>query len=238
MNNKIKENIVKLSIVISGILLISFVMFPIVCVVLGYNFEQSEKVWIVIGIATFISGTVMVVLMCFMKLTPEITKPDKALLMFETYDKLKVSLDEELIQRQYFKIKEISSYKNVEIIIYIKSQRLWVFDCFAIIKTSELSDEIVNNANDSITECFKEYYNKNTVTNTVNMISLLCVDRITPTFRKMVNMNIQQGIKNGRFVAGASFGGKIIYIANQIDGYALGKYRRLRNEFCDIMNID
>ena len=69
------------------------------------------------------------------------------------------------------------------------------------------------------------------------MISVFCVDRINSTFRKMVNTNAQQGFKNGRLPVGISFGGKNIYISRQSDGFAIGKHKRLRREFIDIMEL-
>ena len=69
------------------------------------------------------------------------------------------------------------------------------------------------------------------------MISVVCVDRITPDFQKLVNSNVQQGFKNGRLPVGVSFGGKNIYIARQKDGFAITKHKRLRREFIDIMDL-
>ena len=69
------------------------------------------------------------------------------------------------------------------------------------------------------------------------MISVFCVDRITPDFQKLVNSNVQQGLKNVRLPIGVSFGGKNIYIAKQKDGFAITKYKRLRKEFIDIINL-
>ena len=42
-------------------------------------------------------------------------------------------------------------------------------------------------------------------------------------------------MKNGRLLAGASFGGKILYIGKQEDGFAIAKYKRLRREFLRVV---
>ena len=101
----------------------------------------------------------------------------------------------------------------------------------------DLSDELLDSANESITNILKAYYGCETITDTINMISVFCVDRITPDFQKLVNSNVQQGFKNGRLPVGVSFGGKNIYIAKQKDGFAITKYKRLRREFFDIMDL-
>ena len=80
-----------------------------------------------------------------------------------------------------------------------------------------------------------EYYNEKIITDKINMISVFCVDRITPTLQKLLNSNIQQGYKNGRLPVAISFGGKNIYIAKQKDGFAITKYKRLRKQFLKIL---
>lgn len=69
------------------------------------------------------------------------------------------------------------------------------------------------------------------------MISVFCVDRVSPAFYKLVNTNMQQGIKNGRLVAGVSFGGKQIYIAKQSVDIFPQKYKELRNQFLGIAGL-
>ncbi len=164
-------------------------------------------------------------------------KAEKVLLPFGDYVTFESFIDNSLKSKSYIKqnVLTISEFGNVA--LYIKSTKLWTSDCFAIIRVSELSDEILEIANDTITEILTEYYNGKTITDTINMISIFCVDRITPCFQKLVNNNIQQGIKNGRLPVGISFGGKKIYIAKQKDGFAIAHYKNLRREFLEVMNL-
>ena len=122
--------------------------------------------------------------------------------------------------------------------LFIRSQKFCKLDCVALIKTSELTKEFLQEVNDNITESLKLYYDGKLITDTISMIAIVCVDRITPTFQKLVNSNIQQGLKNFRLPVGISFGGKKIYISKQKDGFAITKYKRLRKEFFKIMQID
>lgn len=69
------------------------------------------------------------------------------------------------------------------------------------------------------------------------IIVLICVNRITPAFQKLVNGNICQERYLFKLPVGISFGGKQIYIAKQKGGFAIAQYKQLRKEFLDIMGI-
>ena len=79
-----------------------------------------------------------------------------------------------------------------------------------------------------------KFYNNNNNSVTVNVG---VKDDNVMTFQKLVNSNVQQGFKNGRLPVGVSLGGKNIYIAKQKGGFAITKYKQLRREFIDIMNL-
>ena len=159
-------------------------------------------------------------------------KADKFPLAFCSYDDLMNQLRESLLQNGY---REQSS--SPEVTLYVKPVWLSTLECFAIIRVAELSDELLNTMNDRITEILTEYYHGKRITDTVNMISVICVDRITPAFRKLLNSPAQQGLKNGRLPVGVSFGGKNVYVAKQTDGFAIGKYKRMRKQLFSLMNL-
>ena len=92
-------------------------------------------------------------------------------------------------------------------------------------------------ANDAVTEFLQGYYQKGQITDSINMIALVCVDRVSPAFYEYINTPLEQGMKNGRFLAGATFGGKILYIGRQEDGFAIAKYKRLRREFLRVVGV-
>ena len=107
-------------------------------------------------------------------------------------------------------------------------------NCIAISKTDEITDSFVGQINDVITEMLMDYKQERKIRDTVNMIGIFCVDRVSNDFYKLVNSSMQQGIKNGRLVVGISFGGKQVYIAKHNGGAFQGKYNDLRRQFLDI----
>ena len=122
--------------------------------------------------------------------------------------------------------------------IFTRKHKLSELDLFTVIRTSELQKDFMDDvANDAVTEFLQGYYQKGHITDSINMIALVCVDRVSPAFYEFINTPLEQGMKNGRFLAGATFGGKILYIGRQEDGFAIAKYKRLRREFLRVVGV-
>jgi hypothetical protein len=179
----------------------------------------------------------MILLPIFGGLKQKPVKAEKKPLVFPSYNEFLDFIKKSLLQKNYQLQKAVLISSNGEVMVYVKPSKSWTLAVFTIIRVCELSDELIENANESITNILNEYYDGKVITDTINMISVFCVDRITPAFQKLVNSNVQQGLKNGRLPVGVSLGGKNIYIAKQKDGFAITKYKRLRKEFIDIMRL-
>ena len=237
MSDRTKELILKTLMVIDFGLLIA--MFP-GCFLIGAlitDEEMAERILYTIMFAFFVGGLVFAILLPIfagLKQTP--IRAEKIPLPFQSYDKLAEFLQESLNNKTYTMQGSLPIGTNGEVIIYTKALRLWVLECFTIIRVPELSDEMLEIANNHITEMLTEYYGGR-ITDTINMTSVFCVDRITSSFQKLVNSNLEQGLKNGRFNVGISFGGKKIYLSQQKDGFAIKRYKQLRKNFLEIMGI-
>ena len=236
MNNKLKDVLVKCSIVVTGCLLIfSALVFPIICTYLGFNFEDTEKLWIICWIITLLSGFIMVLLMLFWGFSKKTLTAEKIPCPFNNYQSFSELLYSKLEEKAYCRQNSLFISNDVEVTVYVRPSQLWTLDCFAIIRTYELTNEILEKINERITEVLFKYYKRKTITDTVNMVSIFCVDHITPVFRGLLDNNIQQNLKTGRLIVGISFGGKNIYIAKQKDGFAIARYKRLRRDFVNII---
>ena len=238
MSDRTKELILKTLIVIGMILLV--MLFP-GGVVISF-FIHNEEIMDVIAYTIFFSfigvGVLfMILLPMFGGLKQKPVKAEKKSLVFSSYNEFLDFIKKSLLQKNYQLQKAVPISSNGEVMVYVKSSKSWTLAVFTIIRVSELSDELIENANESITNILNEYYDGKVITDTIHMISVFCVDRITPAFQKLVNSNLQQGLKNGRLPIGISLGGKNIYLAKQKDGFAITKYKRLRKEFIDIMNL-
>lgn len=237
MKARTKDVILKTLLVIGIILMI--MIFP-GAILIAYIFEEkvADKIfWSVFVIYIIDAITFIILCPIFGGLKQKPVKAEKVLLPYDDFKVFESFIEHSLKRRYYIKQKNSLFCETGNVTVYTKSSKFWTLDCFAIIRISELSDEILEIVNDKITEILTEYYNGKTITDTVNMISIFCVDRITPTFQKLVNSNIQQGLKNGRLPVGISFGGKKVYIAKQKDGFAIAHYKKLRREFLDVMGF-
>lgn len=238
MSDRTKELILKTMLVIGMILILLIFPGSILLSILIKNETVLNLVIYAIIFAFFGSGFLfMILLPIFGGLKQKPVKAEKVPLVFASYNELLDFLNERLVQKEYKTQKVTPILPEGEITVYVKPVKIWTLSCFTIIRVPELSDELLDSANESITNILTEYYGGKAITDTVNMITVFCVDRITPAFQKLVNGNVQQGLKNGRLPVGISFGGKNIYIAKQKDGFAIAKYKRLRREFIDIMEL-
>lgn len=237
MSDRTKDLILKTLLVIGIVLL--FIIFP-GGIIISFLVPCQETFDIIINtiiVSFFFIGVLFIILLfVFGGLKQKPVKAEKVPLVFASYNDFLYFLQRRLVQKEYKMQKKSPISPDGDVTVYLRIQRNWTLACFTIIRVPELSDELLDNANESITNILNAYYGCETITDTINMISVFCVDRITPTFQKLVNSNVQQGFKNGRLPVGISFGGKNIYIAKQKDGFAITKYKRLRKEFIDIIN--
>ena len=238
MSDRTKDLILKTLIVIG--LTLMFMFFPGSLFLL--LFTSSEEVIMTVTYTFFFSGfgvgiLFMILLPIFGGLKQKPVKAEKMPLVFASYNEFLEFLQMRLLQKKYKLQKNVPISPAGDVTVYLRTPKNWTLACFVIIRVTELSDELLDSANESITNILNEYYGCETITDTINMISVVCVDRITPDFQKLVNSNVQQGFKNARLPVGVSFGGKNIYIAKQKDGFAIKKHKQLRSEFIDIMNL-
>ena len=233
-----KEIILKILIVTGMILLV--MIFP-GSLVISYYITNEKMMEIILSSILFsflgVGILFMILLPIFGGLKQKPVKAEKKPLIFPSYNEFFDFIQKSLLQKNYQLQKAVPISSSGEVMVYVKPSKSWTLAVFTIIRVSELSDELIENANESITNILNAYYDGKVITDTINMISVFCVDRITPAFQKLVNSNVQQGLKNGRLPVGVSLGGKNIYIAKQKDGFAITKYKRLRKEFIDIMHL-
>lgn len=238
LSDRTKDLIIKTLIVVELILL--FMVFP-GSIFLSLVIPSAKIVEGLLNtsVLTFLGVGIlyMILLPIFGGLKQKPVKAEKLALPFTTYECFLEFLQKMLPLKGYHMQKEVPFSSNGEVMVYVKPSKLWLLECFTIVRVPELSDELIEIANESVTNILTEYYGGKTITDTIDMISVFCVDRTTPALHKLVNSNVQQGFKNGRLPVGISFGGKNIYIAKQKDGFAIAKYKRLRREFIDILRL-
>lgn len=235
MNDKTKECILN-TIIAVGIVSI-VIVFPgsILCAVFPDTMGVIVQVAFVIA---SVSGLLLIILLpIFGGIKSKPVKAEVFASPHPSYEDFSHFLNGSLIENGYHLLKTTSLEPEGAVTVYADTLECSEWNCVSVIRVPELTDELTETANNAITDILTGESGRDVITAYVNMISIFCVDRITPTFRKMVNCNMEQGLKNGRLVAGISFGGKKIYVAKQSGGLFIAKYKKLRKRLHQILNL-
>ena len=143
------------------------------------------------------------------------------------FDELLLKLNKNLILTGY---EEIERYKDnqFELYVFLKSTLRVDSSFFVIIHSRELTDEILEKSDHIITSCLQR---SKGVLNHRDVISMVCVDRLSHCFDKIMNLGLEQDFSTSRFIAGISFGGSKLYIAPPHHKFASLNYSKNRNRF-------
>lgn len=251
MNDKAKEIVIKMLIVMECIFGLFAIIIPIISgMCCGDTIEVVNQkqiplpqpfysIWIIDIIAAFITGVSLMVLLPVFGLKQEPVTAERLTSPYQSYEAVVNHISSSLAIQKY-EIQPPYSLNDLGKLTLSVRKRPLKLDCFVVVRVPELTEELENLVNDSISASLLRYYGYDRteqITDHVSMTALFCVDRVTAAFQKLVNSNIQQGFKNSRLPTGISFGSNTVYIAKQQDGYAIKEYKRLRKEFLAIMEL-
>lgn len=239
MGDKVKGIILK-SVIIIGVLL-ELSLFPgtIIVAFMVDSQEVFNKIFYGILISFFVDGLLMCVLLIFWGHTlHKAVKAERREHPFDCYEEFVAFVEPSLSKNGYIKQCEIAIGGSVEnrLALYIEQNAKREITCMCILRTSQLSNDVVEMFNIEITKKLKDYFKTGLITSTVNMIAVFCVNRTNSTLYKMVDGVLQQGIKNGRLLVGMSFGGKKLYISKQRGGFGFFRYKTLYDKFEQLMS--
>lgn len=193
MKDRTKEIIIKINIVVSFVLML---LIPGSVIYAWFLSEITLKiVFYTILVSYAVTGITLMILLAVFDLKQKSVKADSFPFPYKSFDELAEFLYSVLNKYRYQSHEPILLRDQSDMFIFTRKEKIWVLDCFVVIRVSELTDDILEKANDKITEFLIEYYGKERITDQISMITLLCVDRITSPFQKFVNSNIQQGLK-------------------------------------------
>lgn len=215
--------------------MVFFALLFILCLFPILSEQIITTAFIIDGIVWAISGISFIILsFIFGDLKSPSVNADRLSLSFSDYDSLKAHLKTNLLSTGYREVGCSVADGVKEISLFAKKNDFHIH-VFALIRVLELAESNFSASNGNVTTSLEQYCGKSAITDTVSMIGLFCVNRVSPYFRKLMNTNLEQGFKNRRFLAGVSFGSNTLYVAKQKDGFATAEYRRLRKEFFEIL---
>ena len=237
MSVRTKERILNILIAIS---LGSFaIIFP-GCIPIGIFVPEAIAyvIMAIAGIVCFVAGVLVIILLAvFGGMKPKPAKAEVFASPYASYEEFSRFLSGALGENGYSPVKTAVPEPESTVTVYADTLQGGEWNCVSVLRVPELTEEWTEAANDAITDILTGESGQATIYAYVNMISIFCVDRITPAFRSMVNSNMEQGFKNGRLVVGVSFGGKRIYVARQVGGLFAVKYKKVRRELARILEL-
>mgnify|MGYP004602680577 CR=1 FL=1 len=238
MSDRIKEVIVKVGLSLSFGSMIFAVVGPFFYVWF-LSEEVGERIFFISYVVFFATGIIMMILIPLLgiQFSQKPTKAEKYELLFDDFDSLSNYVSKTTEKNGYFIQSSEQVSSNCFFKIYMKARGLWIDNCIVLFSIEELSSDTIDNVNKLISKSLIDYYKSERITNTVNIIGILCVQRITPAFRNFVNGNVFQELKIRRLPVGVSFGGKSIYVANQKGGFAIAAYKKLKKELIKIIPL-
>lgn len=231
-----KELLIKGFIVLSTILGILFV--PVIPIFMGiYGYSESSliyKLWIFDFILLIVAVITMIIFMKLFKFRSKSQNYEKILIPFDDYNKFINLFGISIYQQNYKRQGVIYKDSEIEVLLFTK-QKFWLIECISIVKAQKITNATINLLNEKFNEFLRKYYNKEKITDSVSMITLVCVDQFTPKFQKFINSNAIQGFKNYRLPVGVSFSKKSIYIAKPTNDFAIVQYKRLKRKFMKLL---
>lgn len=236
MSDKTKERI------LNAIIAVGMVSIVTLCpgtFLLYFIFPDAIGTIMYIALFTgFAMGFLLMVLLpLFGGMKPKPVKAEVFASPYASYEEFSRILSGALGENGYSPVKTVVPEPESTVTVYADTLQGGEWNCVSVLRVPELTEEWTEAANDAITDILTGESGQATIYAYVNMISIFCVDRITPAFRSMVNSNMEQGFKNGRLVVGVSFGGKRIYVARQVGGLFIVKYKKLRRELARILEL-
>ena len=90
-------------------------------------------------------------------------------------------------------------------------------------------------AEQEITVALQSFFEKQVLREKISLLLFVCVDRVSPTFYKMVDGGAEQSFKTFRLPVGISFGGKKIYLPQLKGFWGEREYHLLVQNFMELL---
>ncbi len=233
-----RECLIKVSILAAAFFGLNFVFITPWVLSMFLSYEKLYLVFKISGILFFVSGGIMIFLLCTLdQIIIKPVKGEKLPSPFTDFEETVEYFDEATGNQGYEKHEQVCVSENAKMQVY-SQRKLDSRAHFVILNRIKQMEDDTLDTFDEVFDKFITNYFAGSVTGHVHLTIVMCVDRVTPQFYKFVDNNIHNGLKLFQLPAGISYGGKQIYIAKQKDGFAIMKYKKMRKEFLELLDID
>ncbi len=180
----------------------------------------------------FLFGLPGIMMVLFGNIKPP--KADKYLLKQDNYLDFSNYLNKRVLLNDYQEIyreENLRIYKKI-----VKKNKHYIID----FKTEEFTEDIYNDLYDNkmvpiMKQDLKEMQNR--MYRSLYVTYIISVDRLTSHFNAFIK-GLDQDIRYFSLPVGVSFGGKKIYIANEIKGFEMMELKRMKKEIKIILELE
>lgn len=227
--------IAKVSCVVAFVFMILYLFIEILY---GLGYITTGVVRIVCLILWFVPGFIVLIYPFLFDddtedFEPKI-KPDKMAIDISSFEDFFNQAEISIVKNGLTKIAN-ESHENYEFYLYATPRKITSMDFVLIINTDEITNEILNHSSRAYVESIQSYYQKKlkNLSSNVNVITVVCVKRITPVLRRVLsgNAGLEQDFSMGRFISAISFGGKNLYMIKQKGLIGKAKYKKCKDKF-------
>lgn len=190
--------------------------------------------YILIALSVFAGFLYLILFYLFCCRKTQAEKAKKFKLQQSTFSELEGFIAEKMEQNGYVCYGQSRHNSHATLTLYMRGGHDQA-ECLALLRQSELTSNISPWADEELLCMLQKYFCQKTLRAEIRMTTIVCVDRLTPTFQNFVNNGAAQTIKSYRLPIGISFGGRKIYVA-QFTGF-LGnrEYKQMLDNFMEMM---
>ena len=220
------------------VLSLTFMFLLIFLIMIGSIFTKYwdffEVLIVIDGIMLFISSFSLMILLPIFGLVLKPQKAEKIDLRYDDFQSFLEDITIKTAKRKFLRYEVNTTNKQYRFEVFTR-KKLWMLESIYVVGVDELTNDSLNTIYEKFDEFLMEFYGKSVITDWVSVIIIICVENDSPSFHKFVNSNINQTFKFFQLPVGVSFKTRKLLIARQKDGYAVGKYKKLRKQFLEII---
>ena|GEM_PF-5906047 len=160
------------------------------------------------------------------RISTETPLPDRYQLNQLEYPDLLAAYSESLLEDEYTFEGEISNPLGCDMLLYLRRGFLGM-ECFLFLHADEYSQEM----EDAYGSFFWDYLcrrHPDAPGQEISLLSLVCIQHLTPAFEARVNANIQQVQYHYHLPAGVCFSNRTVYVPPQNGGRYKSRYKEMR----------
>lgn len=164
-----------------------------------------------------------------------VEKAAKYALRYDSFPLLRNGITEKLHALCFLHLATVQRPDGATLELLLKEQGAG-YTCVAFLRQTVVQEASITWAEQEITAALQSHFKKQILREKISLLLFICVDRVSPTFYKIVDGGAEQSFKTFRLPVGISFGGKKIYVPHLKGSWGEREYRLLLQSFTELLD--